>query len=128
MSGKGDTPRPVDGDTYRREHDRIFRVVAHSHVPNTTDDLREMERRLAADEEATLRATWFVPADLTDAQCQQIRQWRCVDNFSWRGVAHAAHEAFGGKWQPTWNQVAGLDLCEAAAKRLGEDHWGEPWN
>lgn len=24
MSGKGDTPRPVDGETYRAEYDRIF--------------------------------------------------------------------------------------------------------
>ena len=28
-AGKGDDPRPVDGETYRNNYDRIFRTAIH---------------------------------------------------------------------------------------------------
>lgn len=30
MAGKGDSPRPVDGDTYRANYERIFAVAGSS--------------------------------------------------------------------------------------------------
>jgi hypothetical protein len=49
---------------------------------------------------------------------------------SWRGVALLTSEDWGedAKWTPPSNQLAGISLCEYAAKILEEDYSREPWN
>jgi hypothetical protein len=63
---------------------------------------------------------------LTDNGAARVRQWRVDERHSWRGVAAAASEAWGLNHGS--NQLFGRDLCNAAARRLGEDPYNEPWN
>ncbi|MFF0413128.1 hypothetical protein ACFYUY_22135 [Kitasatospora sp. NPDC004745] len=66
------------------------------------------------------------PATLTPEMAARIRTWRVDEEYSWRAVAEAASELWGSKWGS--NQLFGADLCEAAARVLGEDPHREPWN
>lgn len=52
------------------------------------------------------------------------------ETCSWRVVAEITHSEWGSDatWTPTSNQLAGMALCEFAAKMLGEDYEKEPWN
>ena len=55
-----------------------------------------------------------------------VRQWRVDAGYTWRSVSRmystAWHLPFGS------NQLAGMALCEQAAKLLGEDFMKAPWN
>lgn len=66
------------------------------------------------------------PATVTTEMAVQIRTWRVDEEFSWRAVARAATDLWGSEYGS--NQIYGRDLCAAAAKVLGEDPDGEPWN
>ncbi|MFF2747567.1 hypothetical protein ACFVVA_18700 [Kitasatospora sp. NPDC058048] len=66
------------------------------------------------------------PATVTTEMALQIRTWRVDEEFSWRAVARAATDLWGSEYGS--NQIYGRDLCVAAAKVLGEDPDGEPWN
>lgn len=50
MSGKGDTPRPVDGPTYRASYDRIFGTATRTLLESFREatELRNAELRYAA--------------------------------------------------------------------------------
>jgi hypothetical protein len=66
---------------------------------------------------------------LTIERAQQVRAWRCDQDFSWRSVAAAADDAWGlPDWLEGGNQIHGAVLCEVAAELLGEDPGEEPWN
>lgn len=62
---------------------------------------------------------------LKHVQYALIREWR-VKGCTWRRIAEKASEAWNGDWDS--NQMAGVELCEAAAKHFGEDPHSEPWN
>ncbi|CCK24979.1 hypothetical protein BN159_0600 [Streptomyces davaonensis JCM 4913] len=66
------------------------------------------------------------PATITTEMAVQIRAWRVDEDFSWRAVAQAATELWGSPYGS--NQLYGQDLCEAAARVLGENPHQEPWN
>jgi hypothetical protein len=66
------------------------------------------------------------PAEVTPARAAQIRAWRVDQDMSWRGVAAAATEAWGPGFGD--NQLYGRDLCNAAARALGQDPDADPWN
>ena len=55
-----------------------------------------------------------------------IRQLRVERAYSWRTVARFYSEV----WRAPWggNQLAGMVICEKAAKLLGEDFLRPPWN
>jgi len=55
-----------------------------------------------------------------------IRQLRVDKAYSWRTVARYYSEI----WRAPWggNQLAGMVICEKAAKLLGEDFLQPPWN
>jgi len=55
-----------------------------------------------------------------------IRQLRVERDYSWRTVARYCSTV----WRATWggNQLAGMVICEKAAKLLGEDFLQPPWN
>jgi hypothetical protein len=70
--------------------------------------------------------TFIDPAELTSERVAQIRAWRVDQEMTWRGVAQAATDAWGSDHGS--NQLAGRELCRAAATALGEDPYSEPWN
>ena len=55
-----------------------------------------------------------------------IRILRVKQDYSWRAVARRCSMM----WRAPWggNQIAGMVLCEKAAKLLGEDFLQPPWN
>lgn len=55
-----------------------------------------------------------------------IRQLRVERDYSWRTVARF----YSKVWRAPWggNQLAGMVICEKAAKLLGEDFLQPPWN
>lgn len=65
---------------------------------------------------------------MTPERAQRIKELR--EDNSWRSIALQTHEDWGtdATWMPESNQLAGMSLCEFAAKMLGEDYEKEPWN
>lgn len=59
-------------------------------------------------------------------QAQQARQLRVELGYSWRAIARWFSTMWGAPWGG--NQLAGLVICEKAAKALGEDFMAPPWN
>ena len=55
-----------------------------------------------------------------------VKQLRVEEDFSWRAIARWC----AMRWKAPWggNQIAGMTICEKAAKLLGEDFLKEPWN
>jgi hypothetical protein len=55
-----------------------------------------------------------------------IRRLRVEKAYSWRAVARF----YSRVWHTPWggNQIAGMVICEKAAKLLGEDFMKPPWN
>lgn len=55
-----------------------------------------------------------------------IRQLRVNKDYSWRAVARFCSKL----WRAPWggNQLAGMVICEKAAKLLREDFLESPWN
>lgn len=69
-----------------------------------------------------------VTAKMTPERAQFIRQMRVEYSYSWRKIAHDARDRFSGTWLPLSSQLAGMALCEAAAKTFGESSGDETWN
>ena len=71
-----------------------------------------------------------VGMQMTMGRARAVRRWRVDESCSWRAVAFKTHEAWGddAAWTPPDNQLAGMALCEAAAKLHGENHEKLPWN
>lgn len=65
---------------------------------------------------------------LERARC--VRKLRVDDGLTWRGVAEAWEKEFAAvaSWKFNGNQLAGMALCELAAKFFGEDYMGPLWN
>ncbi len=57
-----------------------------------------------------------------------VRKLRVDSLYSWRRVARACHEAWGGDWDPPSSQPVGMIICEAAAEEFMEDYMKPPWN
>lgn len=65
---------------------------------------------------------------MTSERAQEVREFRCQKKHSWRALAGACHEQWGGSWSPPTNQLMGMALCEVAAELLNEDCHELPWN
>lgn len=66
---------------------------------------------------------------MTHLRARRIKQLRVDHDCSWRSVAEICHAVWpNATWQPPSNQLAGMALCEAAAKQFGEHYMSEPWN
>lgn len=61
-------------------------------------------------------------------QATFVRELRVEKIYSWRSVAQACYDAWGGDWQPPSNQLVGMAFCETAARKFSEDYMVEPWN
>jgi len=55
-----------------------------------------------------------------------IRKLRVERDYSWRAVARFSSWESSAPWGA--NQIAGMVICEKAAKLLGEDYMEPPWN
>lgn len=65
--------------------------------------------------------------EMTRELAVKIRRLRVADqNLTWRGVAGSISSELN--LSHGTNQLFGRDLCNAAAKLLGEDPNEEPWN
>ena len=70
-------------------------------------------------------------ARMTPERAAAIRALRTSEEgCSWRGIAEECHHSWGSdaSWDPPSNQIAGMELCEAAAALLGEHYLSAPWN
>jgi len=65
-----------------------------------------------------------IPLDTPRAKL--VRHLRVTQSFSWRAVARRCALLWKAPWGA--NQIAGMALCQKAAKLLGEDFMKEPWN
>lgn len=64
---------------------------------------------------------------LTKEQAEFIKNLRCgLITHSWRSIASKWYVKY--KTGLNGNQLFGKELCENAAKLLGEDPSDEPWN
>ena len=63
---------------------------------------------------------------VTRENAKFVRQLRVDRDCSWRSVARY----YSLVWDAPWggNQLAGMVICEKAAKLLGEDFMEPPWN
>lgn len=75
-------------------------------------------------------------ANLTKDQAEHIRELRCgLITHSWRVIAHEVAVKYDisdatvdhGDYVDG-NQMAGMDICDAAAKFFGENFQDDPWN
>jgi hypothetical protein len=69
-------------------------------------------------------------ARMTKDEAKLIKKWRIEEKYSWRMVAQNAYHAGidNSDWEPPDNQIVGRELCDKAAKILGEDVNEHPWN
>ncbi len=63
---------------------------------------------------------------LDKPRAKVVRHLRVTQGFSWRAVARRCSLLWKAPWGA--NQLAGMVLCEKAAKLLGESFLKEPWN
>jgi len=64
--------------------------------------------------------------EVSDWEARLIRSLRVNKDYSWRAVARFCSRMTKGPWGG--NQLAGMVICEKAAKLLGEDFLKPPWN
>ena len=70
-------------------------------------------------------------AAITLEQARLVRRLRVDQDETWRGVSAGFYDAYPDVLYDSdlvWNQLVGQALCEAAAKRIGEDPDRDPWN
>ncbi|MEV4602116.1 hypothetical protein AB0K15_32570 [Amycolatopsis sp. NPDC049253] len=72
----------------------------------------------------TMTDVWTLEVDRNLAQL--IRTWRGEGEKTWRSIAALVTEHLG--LPHSTNQAAGQQLCEKAARLLGEDPNRDPWN
>lgn len=102
-------------------------------IPLTIADIVKLSTK--ADKRMTAFDTEFA-SGMKKEHAELIRVWRVDEHYSWRAVARAAYmkvrKELGWRhfkqWAPPSNQLAGMSLCNVAAKMLGEDYTKEPWN
>lgn len=63
---------------------------------------------------------------MNDQRAAFVRRLRVDQRYTWRKIARTCAEA----WHTDWgsNQLAGMAICEHAARRTFEDYRKPPWN
>jgi hypothetical protein len=69
--------------------------------------------------------------DLTPEMVNDIREWRCVQDYTWRGIATAFYEkykdfSYSHSILPS-NQITGMMICGVAQELLKQEN-SEGWN
>ena len=91
----------------------------------TVEELQDFCQAANEKKEETDRLTQFMSTD----EAEVVRAWRVGKRKTWRSVARAAYRHWWWSfWAPPSNQIAGMSLCDQAAKLLGEDYLKAPWN
>jgi hypothetical protein len=127
--------------------DRVLREAAGGITPYEALDKAIVEGKGTQEAQAEVsRLRTLSPAELTSladagnktqeyfrqhisvnmAAAVLIRQKRVDEDFSWRAVARFCSWVWDAQWGG--NQIAGMVICEQAAKLLGEDFMKPPWN
>jgi len=70
----------------------------------------------------------FVKFEMTNERARMIRALRADVGCTWRRIAEICYYIFEADWTPTYNQIAGMELCDLAATQLGEKPGEDPWN
>ena len=103
-------------------------------VALTAENIQRLAKA-AKETHDTFTATATAMVDQLPGLAERVRKARVNDGVSWRGVAQEIYDLVSTTidpalipWSPPSNQLMGMALCEAAAKKLGEDYMKEPWN
>ncbi|MBI3974491.1 MAG: hypothetical protein HY332_24700 [Chloroflexi bacterium] len=87
------------------------------------DEIQEMAKHA----DATVKYFRHEAARLMSAErAEVVRKLRVDKRYTWRKVARTCSEAWKTDWES--NQLAGMAVCEAAAKYFLEDYMKPPWN
>jgi death on curing protein len=72
----------------------------------------------------------LINARMTTDRASRIRHLRVEQSFSWRMIASQCFDEWGADaaWEPPTSQIAGMELCDAAAELFGESFMAPPWN
>jgi len=136
-----------DGGAVLVTWDRVLREAADGLTPYEAMDKALAEENGTKEAQAEVsRLRKLSPTDLTaladagnktyelfrkklevnELGAKLIRHLRVDKEYSWRAIARHCSQylkaPFGG------NQLAGMVICEKAAKALGEDYLQPPWN
>ena len=105
------------------------RLMSEPAIELTSADIGRMAQQ-AVERHAEFSA-WIAP-HMTVLRAERIRHLRCIENCSYRALAGLCALEWGycGEdvgWYPLTNQLAGVALCEAAARLLNENMQAYPW-
>ncbi|KKL80976.1 hypothetical protein LCGC14_1999350 [marine sediment metagenome] len=64
--------------------------------------------------------------EVSELSAKLIRHLRISEGYSWRAISRHCSRIWGAPWGA--NQLAGIVICEKAAKLTGEDFLESPWN
>jgi hypothetical protein len=118
------TEHPEDPRVTQADRDVVrAAVTGEGLIPITSV---EQLRELAAAAAAVKAAFDGDFAGLTREQADFVRDLRVGRRYTWRAVAETCAVEWSGDWGS--NQLAGMALCERAARLLGEDPDVDPWN
>jgi hypothetical protein len=93
-------------------------------VPITSvDQLKALAKRAGEVHDGFLEEAMGI---MTRERAEFVRRLRVDEDYTWRAVARECSEAWDTNWGS--NQLAGMALCDIAAKVFGEDYMEEPWN
>lgn len=65
---------------------------------------------------------------IDEGRARRIRELKVEKGYSWRALASACYDEWGGDWSPKSNQIMGMAACRVAARFFGEDYMKAPWN
>jgi len=127
--------------------DRVLRQAAGGMTPYEAMDKALAEGKGTPEAQADVsRLRQLKPSDLTalseagnktyelfrqklevnEPGARLIRHLRVEKDYSWRAISRYISRTMKAPWGA--NQLAGMVLCEKAAKLLGEDFMQPPWN
>lgn len=97
-------------------------VTGEGLVPLTPDLARDLAQVALTTKD--LFAAEF--ENMTREQAAFVRRLRVEGNYTWRAVAHTCALEWGGDWGS--NQLAGIAICQRAARFFSEHYMQPPWN
>jgi len=112
-----------EGVTHEVDDEILRQAQTGEGLIELTPELLEELSRSAA---ATVGYFQELFAGMEEERAAQVLDLRANKGYSWRAVAQACNDAWGGSWGS--NQLAGMAICEAAADYYGENFMEGRWN
>ena len=109
--------------------------AAKAETAGTSQDTRELDRLLTlSPRDLTILSNdanktyehFRQRITISEEAASLIRVLRVDKDYSWRAVARFCSTIWRGGWEA--NQLAGMVICEKAAKMCEEDFMEPPWN